>query len=665
MKKQKRSAEELEALLAESERWGEEQRAAKEAAERWGEEQRAAKEAAERRGEEQRKAKEAAEHWGEEQRKAKDLGTYLSLLHSFRGFVWNLKFVTKEANSHGSASAYMRWSASPSVWVEPKQDLVHFLEKTSEEPAFDWSLFASAVKELSEKTSGGETELVHPLAHAFLTHLPNKEAVYFYSEPLSRGGSAAQTANDFSGMVIDETTTAAASLAVTSSSSTTAQTTTALPAPAASTTTVSMTHETTALPAPAASTTTVSMTRDDSLSRRPDFLFGSVLTTSDSKLTESLQRRALLSVECKRLLVEVEGTFSMDNAYSTALREVARDYGWTLSQAMPQPNANLPYFFAIVCDGVRWQLLRLRLRDVSVEMQATRVYNLTKVSETSEFFSLCYLALQCARKRWTYEFAIADCPVVALPIDSVASPIDSVLAVGDDTAVLHVSSSRATIVKIALSPSRSQRLQVEAASRTSYEGLFVDDKAKYLLKAEYKRVLDHDTLTFVYSGERSVQSIFDADINTDVFAWARIVKRDVGAALAVFHKHSLTFADIHPGNIVIGDDGVAKLIDWECVCATGTPVSNNAVSSMQQTKKRIMFRRGFIPPEYNKLDAQTSSAGDLTSLLLVLAWIIDFNEFRSKIGSAASGVSEAGDNEWRSRCQQMCSARESIEKALE
>jgi len=169
--------------------------------------------------------------------------------------------------------------------------------------------------------------------------------------------------------------------------------------------------------------------------------------------------------------------------------------------------------------------------------------------------------------------------------------------------------------------------------------------------AEVTSVLGHRALVFDDSnGALSVSEWVTRDLSAELLkSLAKRVFDDVSAALKTLHDAKLTFTDIHPGNIVLArnKDSVtwqtARLIDCESLCACGTSLAD----------KRILLRKEFAPAEYfdpNKDDVKTTTEGDHTSLLLVFAWIVDEDEFRSGgVSSAKSGESARGGSQWSNK----------------
>jgi hypothetical protein len=540
--------------------------------------------------------------------------------------VENLKHVTGLALSGGARSGFTLSNPGPTHWVSPKSDMLNFLDDLSiaqNEKVLDWPAFAKAVKETARLTAG-EIERVHPRALAFLKNLRD-DGMWMYAELEARGANVSARTP---GALVPPKQTA--------------------------------TRATTG--AAATSTTPVDpMQKQEALPRQPGFAFGRQASSmSVSRLTELLQQRAWMTVECKKRLVMSGDYFSGNGDYQQALRETSRDFGCTLGYAMTLPqdgsNLRLPYFFSVVCDDERYQLIRMSLTRSGVRKVATRVYTVTTKKQAQEFFVLCSLALQCASLSWSYDY----------PVSASAAElnVEAVLAIGSETAVLRVGEN--AVLKV---PRRGDhecaRLQTEISNRREYEQLFVGDAARYLLHAESASFFStSDALEFAYDDERSAEKwvefyLCDANRDALLLELARKVWYDVSAALDVLHKANVTFADLHPGNVVIGGDGIAKLIDCECVCKVGTLVNGD-----EATRKRVMFRRGFIPPAYHKVGAKTTTAGDKVSLLLVVAWILDYESLRTNITSAQTGGSVHGNQKWQVTCQKVADKQSEIMQLL-
>ncbi len=70
----------------------------------------------------------------------------------------------------------------------------------------------------------------------------------------------------------------------------------------------------------------------------------------------------------------------------------------------------------------------------------------------------------------------------------------------------------------------------------------------------------------------------------------RVVLAQVGSALAFLHAHGLVHRDVKPSNILVGTDGVAKLIDFGLTRTVREPTEQALASYVAGTP-------GFLPPE--------------------------------------------------------------------
>lgn len=163
-------------------------------------------------------------------------------------------------------------------------------------------------------------------------------------------------------------------------------------------------------------------------------------------------------------------------------------------------------------------------------------------------------------------------------------------------------------------------------------------------QANVETVLGHEAIVFddslgAVSLEKHVLSLGanEAALNEV----AVLVKTTITKQLEKLHAEKLVFVDIHPGNIVGSRNADGKLtdvwlIDYECVCAVGTLFGHND----------IIGRKWFVPRKYREAGAKASVDGDFESLSLVLAWILNLDDFRLLISSAPSNDKSAGNSQW-------------------
>jgi hypothetical protein len=99
---------------------------------------------------------------------------------------------------------------------------------------------------------------------------------------------------------------------------------------------------------------------------------------------------------------------------------------------------------------------------------------------------------------------------------------------------------------------------------------------------------------------------------------AGIVARDIRQFLDKLIEIGCGMVDLHPGNIVMVSDGTemhAKVIDIESITALGTVFKGVA--------RRSFFTLG--------ADLKPTRETELLGLLLVVAWIVDWNSTRSAV----------------------------------
>jgi hypothetical protein len=130
---------------------------------------------------------------------------------------------------------------------------------------------------------------------------------------------------------------------------------------------------------------------------------------------------------------------------------------------------------------------------------------------------------------------------------------------------------------------------------------------------------------------------------------ARLVLRDLPAALDWLLARATAFVDLHPGNVILVGAGTARrayLIDAESCSALGV-----------QTDAPIR-------PAFRTLgaDKTPSAVTDRRGLLLVLAWVLDVDRFRSGVARLESR--EAGEAEARELCWRYASLEAFVEVHL-
>ena len=286
--------------------------------------------------------------------------------------------------------------------------------------------------------------------------------------------------------------------------------------------------------------------------------------------------------------------------------------------------------------------------DGSVKPCASAVYDFSAPdgkSRAREFFELCTLAILTMR-RWTFAFKwtldeAMRCDAFRLRNIVAASPVGCVVVRYQTTdAATGAVAKRLAKFAVPEKDDAAERFDNEKknVAMLKARGFAVGKRAKV------DTVLGHEAIVFddddgAVSVELLVESLgSDA---TNLAAIAKLVDEKISTLLAALHAAGLVFVDIHPGNVVVVCDAAgapidAWLIDYECVCAVGTPLA----------EKRILGRKEFVPRSYSDDGATASTAGDVESLRLVLAWILNVEGFRSLVSTARSGDSVSGRLQW-------------------
>jgi hypothetical protein len=361
-----------------------------------------------------------------------------------------------------------------------------------------------------------------------------------------------------------------------------------------------------------------------------------------------------VAFECKKRL-ELAGKRMDQTAVSKeGYDELMRDYAHTLPRMLPMPDTSLHYGFGVLCDGVRWQIVRMLVHsNGSLHFSLSDAYEFwaddskaktTKFKKTAArtFFELCVLAA-LARHDWTYAFAWE----LPSAVNSDTFRLTEIVSAHHNGCVVvrYTSGAQRMLAKFAVpkNSTASDRLKHEIDARAELDRLGL---GAHVCVAEVTTVLGHRALVFDDSeGAQSVSEWLTQDLSSElVESLAKRVFVDLSAALKALHDAKMTFVDIHPGNIVLACDKgtwqTARLIDCESLCACGTSLND----------KRILLRKEFSPAEYvdtNNNDVKTTFKGDDTSLLLVFAWIVDEDKFRSAgMSSAKSGDSAEGVKQW-------------------
>ena len=92
----------------------------------------------------------------------------------------------------------------------------------------------------------------------------------------------------------------------------------------------------------------------------------------------------------------------------------------------------------------------------------------------------------------------------------------------------------------------------------------------------------------VLRGDRSPAAL------ADFVAWSQHVLDQVEAAVTGIHARGVTYGDLHPGNVLVADDGTVRLIDFE----TATPSADQAVQGIGAAG--FMAPPGYVGPAVDR-----------------------------------------------------------------
>ena len=346
-----------------------------------------------------------------------------------------------------------------------------------------------------------------------------------------------------------------------------------------------------------------------------------------------------------------------------AVIEVMRDYAHTLPRVLPMPQTALHYGFSVICDGVRWQLLRMSVSsNSSLHYVSSNAFEFCTFDEEKKtttlnegtaraFFELVVLAT-LLRRRWTYTFdwTLPDA------LTKASCRLTELVSANQDGCIVlrYTCDGRRRLAKFAEPDNDigSRRLSNEIAARAALTAALQArgiDEQVCVAVANDMEVSGHRALVFDDSdGALSVSDwLLSAPLSpSERESLARLVLDHVGKALDAIHSVDFTFVDIHPGNVVVARGATsewlwARLVDCEWLCRVGTPLSDH----------RVLLRKEIAPAKYVEMvGAETELAGDTTSLRLVLAWILDVEAFRTAVLSTAkSGDSNEGVKQWSNK----------------
>lgn len=362
---------------------------------------------------------------------------------------------------------------------------------------------------------------------------------------------------------------------------------------------------------------------DDALTRHPDVLFYRHRGGAVTEFNSCVQRSGVFSVELKSRLSSTH--------VNEAVVELLRDYTHTVDDGV-SPTA--PTFYALLGDGVEWVATRWQCvvsayyKAFALQQSARFQFDITDATAIRPFVDNVVRLLCAAVASPTHPTGWTLAPLDVAAGNRITA--QRVLAATSACVVVQCSDASGSTfaLKVPL-PAQPERCEKEMAVRSRWlaEGLVPPNIAVCSAVSFFGApAIRLDTVGDVL--ERVC--LCSAAERESV---ARVVLRDVGAALDWLHARNAAFVDLHPGNVILVGAGAARqayLIDAE---------SCGALGATSEAPVRPAFRT-------LGADQVPTVETDRLGLMLVLAWVLDVQHFRSgvaRLESREAGEAEACD----------------------
>lgn len=376
---------------------------------------------------------------------------------------------------------------------------------------------------------------------------------------------------------------------------------------------------------------------DKSLTRHPDVLF----YRHDSSVAEfnsCVQRRGVFAVELKSRMSK--------RHVDEAIVELLRDYAHTVDAGV---SRTAPTFYALMGDGIEWVATRWRCvvdgysKAFALERSALFQLDVTDANAAYAFVENVVRLLSGAVASPMHATGWTLAP---LDVGDVLVIADRVLAATSGCVVVQCGDATgATFALKVPRPSQPARCEKEMAVRSKW----LADKAVPPNIAVCSAVTFFGASAIRLDTVGAVLERVCLCSAAEREMVARIVLRDLTAALNWLHARATAFVDLHPGNVILVGAGATRqayLIDAESCSSLG--VRTDAP----------------IRPAFRTLgvDQTPTVATDQHGLLLILAWVLDVDRFRSGVARLESR--EAGETEARALCGRYASLEAFVNEHL-
>jgi hypothetical protein len=420
----------------------------------------------------------------------------------------------------------------------------------------------------------------------------------------------------------------------------------------------------------------------EALARRED---GAIITGGDevaaaSCFDQRVQRLVKLVFEWKAVLQASndETHLSYNAPYVTAIGECVRNYGRQIGTALPLGRAPAPCA-AVIGDMLRAEFCVFQADPSSADVRRyvsspIRLFESDKLQEKSarNLFDFCVKWLLKHNKQPLCDVLVLDGRLSSVTeVVSASSCIVLRLKAGDTSEI-------AKFAHPAGSPVRFDRevKMVTAVALGIVAGSLVLPAIETRLGLPALVYRDEEYVSVEKMLPELLAIADEATRNRELRAVAQAVWKDIGRAHSVMHTAKFVFVDNHDGNYVTtkSADGSysARLCDFESTCAVGTVVSRaqtsgnaGAVSTnavQPESHAKIFLRAAFAPVDYSDMASSHTAQFryDDESRLYVVAFIVDYENFRTSVSTTQSGVSEASVVAWNKKKRAISNAKAGI-----
>jgi len=420
----------------------------------------------------------------------------------------------------------------------------------------------------------------------------------------------------------------------------------------------------------------------ESLTRLEDgaILVGGDKVRSATCFDQRTQRLVKLVFEWKRVLQANNDAISRNKAYLEAKAECTRNLGHQIGTTLPI-RSKVPAMAAVIGDMVTVEFCVFQVGpDDAVVRYYSKMYNLTVRAEAGALFERCLRWLTTAEHTQLSK-VFEPHPCLSAIARVIAASECVVLQLGRD----HTKE----IAKVAV-PIVSARMRFDREVGVVRELSNKQPPTWFILPSVEKRfgldALVYNDDGFVAVGMK-VQELLGAVVDdatraANLTAVAKGVWVDIKKAHDYMHSVGFVFVDNHEGNYLVRarDDGAyrARLCDFESTCKVNDVVRRAAASTTSNATTtttegattaegaKVFIRKSFAPLDYSKKEsaAIAKPVYDDESRLYVVAYIIDYEDFRSKINKDQMGESDQGRDTWAAKKQTVSTNKDEILQSI-